>query len=92
MRKFDGEDDDYLAWVENHQGGFVVNSYRIPKKSYLILHRATCKHISRTAPERIRWTSGDYIKICSTSVSDLEQWARDNADESLSHCGQCHPV
>jgi hypothetical protein len=42
MRIFEDDDAGYHAWIDGHQHGFVVNSYRKPDPLYLILHRATC--------------------------------------------------
>jgi hypothetical protein len=92
MRTFDSDDDGYLFWVDANPDGFVVNSSRKPRPNYLILHRAACKSIPRTAPEPIRWTSGDYIKTCSVDIGELERWARDVTGGTLSPCGMCEPI
>jgi hypothetical protein len=71
-------DDDalYLRWISDHPTGYVVNAGRNPKASYLKLHRATCTWMSgRGKPGA--YTERDYIKICSTSLDALEQWARE---------------
>jgi hypothetical protein len=46
MRIVEDDDAGYLAWVESHQHGFVVNTTRKPDPRYLILHRATCGTIT----------------------------------------------
>lgn len=92
MQMFDRDDTGYLAWLDTNQDGFVVNSYRKPAANYLILHRATCKSISRTAPEPIRWTTSDFIKVCSIDLAELERWAREVGGGTLSPCGMCRPV
>ena len=33
MRLFEDDDAGYLAWVESHQDGFVVNTYRPPTQA-----------------------------------------------------------
>ncbi|MFN8663835.1 MAG: hypothetical protein U0075_18215 [Thermomicrobiales bacterium] len=91
MPVFDNADADYVRWLETHPGGYVLNTYRKPHPDYLILHRATCKSISRTASAPIAWTSGDYIKICADSLGDLEAWSRVAVDGKPQPCGQCHP-
>jgi hypothetical protein len=35
MRIFEDDDAGYLAWIEGHQHGFVVNTYRKPDRRYL---------------------------------------------------------
>jgi hypothetical protein len=64
MRIFE-DDAGYLAWIDGHQHGFVVNTFRKPDPRYLVLHRASC-HTIRGKPARgHRWTTGDFIKACS---------------------------
>jgi hypothetical protein len=65
MRIFEDDDAGYLAWVENHQHGFDVNSYRKPDPRYLILHRATCGTITGKPARDDRWMTGEFIKACS---------------------------
>ncbi len=91
MRTFDHDDAGYLAWIDANPHGLVVNAYRRPTPDYLILHRATCKSISRTPPEPIRWTTSAFIKVCSTNRPELERWARETTGGTLSPCGMCHP-
>src|SRR5215213_3150476 len=50
MRIFEDDDVGYLAWIDDHQHGFVVNTYRKPDPLYLILHRATCGTIRGKLP------------------------------------------
>ena len=37
MRKFSDDDEGYTCWLQEHPDGFVVNTYRRPSQSYLIL-------------------------------------------------------
>ena len=91
MPVFDNADAEYVRWLEAHPGGYVLNTYRKPHPGYLILHRATCKSISRSATTSIDWTSGDYIKACPDSIPDLAAWCRVVAGASHQPCGQCRP-
>jgi hypothetical protein len=72
MRIFE-DDAGYLAWVESHQHGFVVNTFRKPDPRYLILHRATCGTIRGKPARGNRWTTGEFIKVCSETRAALEQ-------------------
>ncbi len=73
---FEDDDAGYLGWVDDHQHGFVVNSFRKPDPRYVILHRASC-HTIRGKPARgERWTTGDFIKACAETRAELDQWAR----------------
>jgi hypothetical protein len=42
MRMFIDEDTEYLAWVERHPEGFVVNADQKPKAEELVPHKASC--------------------------------------------------
>ena len=53
MRIFEDDDAGYLAWIDGHQHGFVVNTFRKPDPRYLFLHRASCGTIrGKTARRR----------------------------------------
>jgi len=89
MEKFIDDDEGYLEWLERNPDGFVVNSHREPISRYLILHKATCGTIS--SPNRKNWTTGDYIKFCSSDRSELEEWALDAFNTDLWACRKCKP-
>jgi hypothetical protein len=90
MRTFRDDDAGYLAWVEAHPNGFVVNAYREPTPAYLKLHRATCGTISRRPARGYYWT-GDYAKFCAEDRAELDEWAWQAVGGELSPCGLCRP-
>ena len=59
MRIFEGDDAGYLAWIDGHQHGFVVNTFRKPDPRYLVLHRASCGTIRGKPARGERWTTGE---------------------------------
>ena len=85
---FINEDEGYLRWIDQNSTGFVVNAARVPKPNYLILHRATCAHIAND--KRSNWTTSAYIKICSNSSDELNDWATNDLNGKLQPCGSCH--
>ena len=91
MQVFDHDDAGYVGWLEANPHGFVLNSYRSPQPSYLILHRATCSSISRTSEPPVRWTTSDFIKICSNEVTEIEAWCRRETGTGPQPCGMCRP-
>ena len=91
MRIFEDDDSGYLAWVESHQGGVVVNTYRKPHPGYLMLHQASCGTIRGKPARGDRWTTGDFIKACSETRAALDQWARQNVGGELTPCKICPP-
>jgi len=72
--EFIDRDDLYLAWLAKHPKGFVLNCYRKPTPSYLVLHRAACGSINGTPSRGQSWTR-DYRKVCADTVPELEKWA-----------------
>jgi hypothetical protein len=90
MPTFKDDDRGYLEWVARHPQGFVVNSERQPRPSYLRLHRAICATITGTPARGNRWTA-EYIKICSDNLAELEAWARGQTGGELHPCPSCGP-
>jgi hypothetical protein len=84
---FINDDEAYLRWVDLNSNGWVVNANRRPVPQYLILHRATCAHISSV--KRTNWTNKQYIKVCSLDLAELIDWAKKDVRGELSRCGVC---
>src|SRR4051795_2077737 len=85
-------DTEYLAWLRDSLSGWVVNSRRRPNPSYLVLHRATCRSITRPTramhPEP--FTGNMYIKACSMDLDELRHWVRRQGAADFSHrCSRC---
>ena len=89
MENFINDDDGYIGWIRNNPNGYVVNSYRKPKREYLILHRADCGQIS--TPKRSNWTTRNYVKFCSLDRYELENWAETELNGKLWSCRKCKP-
>ena len=68
VEEFRDRDADYLGWVTEHRDGYVINIGR-SGQGYARLHRATCGTITSRPP-----LTGPYIKVCSTALTELEQW------------------
>lgn len=85
---FRNDDAGYVRWIQAHPEGYVVNTTPSFSRSYLKLHRAKCKHVSALQKGYSKWTTGDYVKVGSTSRGALEKWARDVAGGELqTGCG-----
>lgn len=83
--KFHNRDNDYLNWVKAHRTGYVINVYQ-SRRGVAKLHSAACETIVSKPPFTV-----PYIKICSTVLSDLDQWALGHPRIDLSRCGTCQP-
>jgi hypothetical protein len=89
---FQDEDEAYASWLATNGTGYVLNAYRKPTSDYLMLHRVSCGHLHRKDDRQLKLT-GDFIKICSTSVDDLQRWAELHVDPNarLDPCQVCKP-
>jgi hypothetical protein len=88
--QFVNDERGYLRWLEENPRGYVVNSFRSPTSNYLKLHRASCKHINKGFENN--WTTGDFIKTCSTDPAALDDWAKTATGSGVDPCGACKPV
>ncbi|NCO65016.1 MAG: hypothetical protein COW32_02290 [Candidatus Aquicultor secundus] len=84
MIRFENDDNAYLSWLEMNPSGFVVNCERNPKPHYLMLHTASCRHISTS--KRSNWTTNEYIKVCSMDMHELKKWAKGRVGGELQPC------
>lgn len=84
--EFRDNDTGYLAWVAAHRDGYVINIGR-SGRGYVRLHCSTCGTITSRPP-----FTGQYIKICSTTLTDLDRWALDRGGAVPERCGTCRPA
>ncbi|OBB19693.1 hypothetical protein A5761_00665 [Mycolicibacterium setense] len=82
---FQDRDDDYLRWVHGHSAGYVINVGR-SLRGVAKLHHSAC----RTIIDRPPFTES-YIKICSTTLRDFDEWVLGYPSIDLSPCGTCQP-
>jgi hypothetical protein len=88
MVTFEDDEAGYLRWLLENPTGYVVNSQRPPRPAYLVLHHATCRHIS--SPTRTNYTT-TYQKVCARSKAELERWATNVVGGQLRACQHCQP-
>jgi hypothetical protein len=73
MITYFGDDTRYNAWLDSHQDGFVVISFRTPDPSYLMLHSAKCPQVQ---PSCFDDKSKEfYSKNCANSEDAARRWA-----------------
>lgn len=87
MIQFVDDDPGYPAWVAKNPDGWVLNSYRTPTASYLILHRASCRFISGSPTRGRHWTV-DYSKTCGEE-NELRDWAWGHLGAKPAVCSRC---
>jgi len=82
------DDAAYLAWIGAHPDGYVINT-EPGGQGYSRLHRATCGTIQYRPP----FVGPSYIKICSTSLEEADNWAFQHSGAPAQRCQayQCWP-
>jgi hypothetical protein len=94
---FDNDDADYVRWLTTNPNGFVVNALRSLASHYMVLHRASCPHISVPSHEvgEGGFTERQYIKVAAPEIESLRQWVSEHgrADRTFSNeCSHCRPT
>jgi len=90
-----GRDVDYQRWLGDNPNGFVLNTTQPHSPGYMILHRASCPHISVASHESEPggFTERQYIKIGAADSESLRVWAAAHGrpdgtfSNECSHCG-----
>ena len=95
---FDGDDQKYLDWINSNKRGLVINIRRQFDPAYVVLHRATCPHITnypRMDAKPGGFTERSYLKLCGDTVDDIRLLLR----RALAHqngfskeCEHCRPI
>jgi hypothetical protein len=89
MIVFIDEERAYLYWVAHHRAGYVLDCFRKPSKSRLVLHRAACAEIKASTNKHTHWTTGRHMKACSLDVEPLKVWATEQAGAQPQLCANC---
>ena len=92
VTEFVNDDQGYLEWINQNPSGYVLNTTQYKAPTYMILHRAACRHISerkRSAPPGA-FTERAFVKICAADVARLRVWAsnhgRNDGSFTSEHC------
>ncbi len=86
----DRGDDGYLRWIDAHHHGYVINIQRSHNPRDARLHTAICQTITGT-PARGSAFVGDWVKVCSASLAELDDWAMRETGSALQRCPVCQP-
>ncbi len=89
IEEFRDDDRAYLDWLGANDG-YVINVQRSLNPGTARLHCASCRTIRGQAPRGGPWT-GPYIKLCSPSLTDLDEWALRQVGTRIRRCGICQP-
>jgi hypothetical protein len=88
--RFENDDVGYLAWVEMNPSGFLINCSPKPSSDYVVLHRASCLHISIPGSNMEHWTH-QYVKVCSPRNGALIRWCQEEVGTRPTACSTCAP-
>lgn len=89
--------DAFIEWSIQNPDGYTLNCYQTPIIEYLFLHRMKCRHINRflIEGEAKKLVLNKYKKICSSHISSIEDWIKQNISEeavsSIHACITCKP-
>jgi hypothetical protein len=89
---FEKKEIAYREWIADHPDGFVLNTHTKLSPSYMVLHRATCRHVTQYfgAATDGGFTERKYRKVCSETVPPIKEWVRGQGG-TLSTCSHCKP-
>ncbi len=90
VEQFRDDDPAYLSWVAAHAEGYVINIQRSLDPADARMHHAHCYTINGEPPRGRTWT-GPYVKICSTSLGELDRWVLEQTGSGVRPCGVCQP-
>lgn len=87
---FSGDDPSFIAWVQTHSSGWVLNVRRRHDPKYVVLHRATCHTlVQREGVPAGGFTSRGYRKVCAENVESLRDWAGANGRPNRTFSKEC---
>ena len=93
--EFSHDEAGYVAWLDAHPDGFVVNLRQGASAGYAVLHRSSCSFISTSRRSPGGFTERGYRKLCAATVADLRAAlrARGRKDGEFSKsCSFCNPA
>lgn len=85
---FDTDEAGYLAWIQANPTGYVANVDRARIfAQYPMVHAATHKLMS--SPKIGGFTTGAYVKLCSTDLEALQRYSESEYGRPLTCCAVC---
>jgi hypothetical protein len=87
---FDKE-HEYFTWLEHNILGYVVDTTSPPTSTFLMLHHAACAGVNLADGNdaEFTYTGEESVKICSSSLNELKNWAAGWFNTNLVHCERC---
>jgi hypothetical protein len=88
--EFSHDDTGYLAWVEAHPRGFVVNQPRAGRPKTPTMHRVGCAAVSGHDGNAESLTA-NAVKVCGPSPEVLAAWSAARGAGEPTACRRCRP-
>ncbi len=83
-----GNDESFIEWVADNPEGFVIDTDKLGiSPGHPMLHHVTCAIIK--GQRALEAASVDYLKVCSVTKRELEEWARREETRNLKLCFLC---
>ncbi|OAM27552.1 HNH endonuclease [Eikenella corrodens] len=91
--KDEPDDTEYFAWRRSNSGGYVLNIKKSHVDNYPMMHRVkengTGCMSTKKKDGTSAYTTNDYYKVCSNSISELEAYSWQEHHKALTPCGTC---
>lgn len=91
VHEFCNDDDGYVAWLNKHPGGYVMNIHKSESLADAHLHDATCSALVAQIDRGVSLTD-PYKKICGDTLVEIEQWSTDRLSGPVPPCKHCRDV
>jgi hypothetical protein len=88
--EFSHDDAGYLAWVEAHPRGFVMNQPRAARPKTPTMHRVGCAAVSWHEGTGENLTA-NAVKVCGPSADVLGAWSVARGGAVPTACRRCRP-
>jgi hypothetical protein len=88
--EYHDDDRGYLEWVARNASGYVINISRALNPDTARLHKPSCRTITGEPARGSTWTR-EYIKLCSPSTRELDDWAERHVGTRVRRCAICQP-
>lgn len=92
VEDFQDNDAGFVAWVAVNPAGYVLNIQRSHNPVDARVHAAGCGHIARAiraAEDGTKRATSTYIKVCSVSLTELDEWSQGEIGRSIRRCPHC---
>ena len=88
IHEYRDDDDGYLEWLNKNPNGYVINLQRSHIATDAHVHDASCSTLAAPISDGLQLTH-QYVKVCGTTLVDVQEWAASHVSEPIPDCGFC---